>query len=221
VPDLRGTGRSRLIGSDAALAIEALFGDLDRLRLAVGVDGVAVVGHSFGATLALLSAAARPGAVSGAALVGLGALDGDAADRARARLIACVPPDRRADWATARRLRKEAAERGDAEAFRHASLTQMEISLPAFVLDADAGRRLIEARRPPFGHSPAVHRRSSLISPLSTSWRPSTPCGHRCSSCHRVETRSWGWPGGPRRHLHGGRHRRPSLNRHSTYGDQQ
>ena len=166
VPDLRGTGRSRLLAADAPLTIEALFGDLDRLRLAAGADRVSLVGHSFGATLALLYAAARPGAVRGAALVGLGPLDGAAADRARARLVAAVPPERRAAWADARSRRRAAAERGDAEAFKHAFLAQMEIAMPAFVLDADAGRRIIEARRQAFDHNLALH--GALVADLAS-----------------------------------------------------
>jgi len=166
VPDLRGTGGSRLIAADAPLTIDALFEDLDRLRLEAGVDCVALVGHSFGATLALLYAAARPGAVSGAALVGLGPLDDAAADQARTRLVAALSPDRRTGWATARSRRRAAFERGDAEAFRHAFLAQMEIAMPAFVVDVDAGRRLIEARRQAFDHNPAVH--AALVADLAS-----------------------------------------------------
>jgi proline iminopeptidase len=89
IPDLRGTGRS-LLREAATLTIDDLVGDLDRIRSEVGVDRVALVGHSFGATLAILYAAARPEAVAGMALIGLGPLDARAAEEARERLEAIV-----------------------------------------------------------------------------------------------------------------------------------
>lgn len=38
--------------------------------------------------------------------------------------------------------------------------------MPAFVLDVDAGRRLIAARQQAFGHNPAVH--AALVADLAS-----------------------------------------------------
>jgi proline iminopeptidase len=165
IPDLRGTGRSQ-VEDGAPLTIDALLADLDLVRRATGLERVLLVGHSFGATLALLGAARGPEAVTGAALVGLGPLDADAAEEARTRLLAAVAPAHRSAWAAARNRRRAAAATGDREAFQAAFLEQQELSLAALVLDPEAGSRLIEARRSDFDHRPAVH--AALNADLAT-----------------------------------------------------
>lgn len=57
--DQRGSGRSGR-GAPALYAIERLVSDVDSVRAALGVDRVALVGHSFGAMLALEYAARHP-----------------------------------------------------------------------------------------------------------------------------------------------------------------
>lgn len=64
-PDQRGAGRSTPPGDTAHNTTAHLLDDLVTLRARLGVSRWLVVGGSWGATLAVLHAAAQPGAVSG------------------------------------------------------------------------------------------------------------------------------------------------------------
>src|SRR5688572_6471045 len=64
-PDQRGSGRSTPPGETAHNTTSNLLDDLATLRSALGVSRWLVVGGSWGATLAILHAAAQPDAVSG------------------------------------------------------------------------------------------------------------------------------------------------------------
>jgi proline iminopeptidase len=66
--DQRGCGRS---SASEDLTMERFVADLDELRIAFGHERVVVIGHSFGATLALAYAGTHPDRVAG-----LGYLDG-------------------------------------------------------------------------------------------------------------------------------------------------
>jgi proline iminopeptidase len=66
--DQRGCGRSRPFGSVEANTTEHLIADIDRLRSELGLDRVVLAGGSWGSTLALLYALARPEAVAGMVL---------------------------------------------------------------------------------------------------------------------------------------------------------
>ncbi|WP_197522266.1 alpha/beta fold hydrolase [Occultella aeris] len=66
--DQRGCGRS---SASEVLTMERFVADLDELRIAFGHERVVVIGHSFGATLALAYAGTHPDRVAG-----LGYLDG-------------------------------------------------------------------------------------------------------------------------------------------------
>jgi proline iminopeptidase len=57
--DQRGSGRSGR-GAPALYTIDKLVSDVDSVRAALGVDRIALVGHSFGGTLALEYAARHP-----------------------------------------------------------------------------------------------------------------------------------------------------------------
>jgi 3-oxoadipate enol-lactonase len=61
VPDLRGAGRSPRVG---ATSVTQLRDDVLRLLDDLGLDRVAVVGHSLGAFVGLLAAQERPGLVA-------------------------------------------------------------------------------------------------------------------------------------------------------------
>lgn len=75
----RGCGRST--GRDGPFTVTQAVDDLDQLRRALGVDRWSVVGHSWGAELALRYAATHPGRTSAVAyLAGVGAGDGSGCD---------------------------------------------------------------------------------------------------------------------------------------------
>jgi proline iminopeptidase len=58
--DTRGTGRSDAPSDPAGYAVENLVDDLDRLRVALGVEQVDLLGHSAGGPAALTYAASHP-----------------------------------------------------------------------------------------------------------------------------------------------------------------
>lgn len=157
IPDLRGTGRSA-VRDQASLSVSSLLGDLEAIRLADRAGGVFVVGHSFGANLALLYAATCP-AVAGAVLIGLGPLDERAADAARANTLASLSVDERAELQALRRRRTTALAAGNQEAFQAAFLDMFRLRLHTMVLDPALGRQLLEDRRRNFDHEPHVHAR--------------------------------------------------------------
>lgn len=67
--DTRGTGRSQAPDGPDGYAVERLVDDLDRVRLALGLDRIDVLGHSAGGPIALAYAAASPAAVRRLVLV--------------------------------------------------------------------------------------------------------------------------------------------------------
>jgi proline iminopeptidase len=93
--DLRGSGRST--GAVADLTFDVLCDDLEAVRRAVGVERVAVLGHSAVSALAFEYARRRPESVSHAVLVG-GSTIGDMAalqERSRAHFEANASPERK------------------------------------------------------------------------------------------------------------------------------
>jgi proline iminopeptidase len=93
--DLRGAGRST--GAVADLTFDVLAADLEAVRAAVGVDRVAVLGHSAVGALAFEYACRRPASVSRLVLAG-GATTGDMNElqaRSRAFFEAHASPERK------------------------------------------------------------------------------------------------------------------------------
>jgi proline iminopeptidase len=68
--DQRGSGRSARPADLAYYSLDILIEDVERLRLQLGVERIALLGHSFGATLALEYAARYPQHVSALVLAG-------------------------------------------------------------------------------------------------------------------------------------------------------
>jgi proline iminopeptidase len=86
--DQRGCGGSRLERLDAAtLDVARFVADLEALRDALGEERLRLVGHSWGATLALLYAAAHPECTERVALVGMGPTDDEMDAVAAANLL--------------------------------------------------------------------------------------------------------------------------------------
>lgn len=88
--DQRGSGHSERPWT-RHYQLDTLVADVDALRAALGVPKIAVIGHSFGGTLALEYAAAHPEHVSRMVLVG-GAADMPAACHARVTWLAAHYP---------------------------------------------------------------------------------------------------------------------------------
>lgn len=89
--DQRGSGRSERPWDDR-YSMDRLVDDIEALRLALSVPRIALIGHSFGATLALEYAARYPDHVSRMALVG-GLSDVQASLRSQCRRLAELHPE--------------------------------------------------------------------------------------------------------------------------------
>ncbi|GLZ79107.1 proline iminopeptidase [Actinorhabdospora filicis] len=102
--DQRGLFRSDELPADAEITIEAIIGDFEALREALGLDGWGVIGHSFGGWLATHYAVAHPGRVRSVLFDSPG-WDQDIAGRHRLAIIAEIL-DGRGDEEGATRARR-------------------------------------------------------------------------------------------------------------------
>ncbi len=116
VYDQRGSGGSSLEELDEeTLAPERFVADLEALREHLQIERLALVGHSWGATLALLYGAAHPERIERIALIGLGPLNTEMQRVARANLVKPLSYEDRLQHARLSQERHEAVAMGDAE----------------------------------------------------------------------------------------------------------
>ncbi|MDQ2742143.1 MAG: alpha/beta hydrolase [Chloroflexota bacterium] len=112
--DQRGAGRSVLEQLDeVTLQVDRLVEDLEALRRHLGQDRMRLVGHSWGANLALLYSATYPDHVDRVALVGLGPLDDELSAVASANLMKPLTPAERQEHARLSELLKRAVQEND------------------------------------------------------------------------------------------------------------
>ena len=112
--DQRGTGRSFLAERDeTTLAISAFFEDIEALRIHLKLERLNIVGHSWGATLALMYCVVHPERVNSIALIGLGPLSEELADVAAANRLKPLTAVEREELATLSALRRAAIEEGN------------------------------------------------------------------------------------------------------------
>ncbi len=111
--DQRGTGQSVHDLSAQTLNVDALVRDLDHVRELIGVPRLRLVGHSWGATLALLYAIRHPDCVSHLVLIGMGPLSHEAAAVASANLMRPLTENERREFATLGHARREAMAQND------------------------------------------------------------------------------------------------------------
>jgi proline iminopeptidase len=113
--DQRGSGGPTLQRLDeVTLHPDRFVEDLEQLRLELRVDKLNLVGHSWGATLALLYAGAHPDRVERQALIGLGPLNAEFAAVAKANLMKPLSPQEREEYARLSEERRTAIQAGDA-----------------------------------------------------------------------------------------------------------
>lgn len=128
--DQRGCGRSTLDRLDATnLHVDRFLDDIEALRRELGQDRLSLVGHSWGASLALLYSATYPERVERTALVALGPLDDDLAAVATANLQHPLPAQERTEWASLSARRRQAVLDGDEQTVRamHAALMSLRV----------------------------------------------------------------------------------------------
>lgn len=112
--DQRGCGQSHLDNLDEiTLHIDRFVDDLEALRLHLGLERLALVGHSWGATLALVYAIAHPEQVDRLALVGMGPINDEMDAVASANLLKPLSAAERDERASLRLQVQRAVAAGD------------------------------------------------------------------------------------------------------------
>lgn len=112
--DQRGSGGSRLARLDATtLHPDRFVADLEQLRAHLQVEKFNLVGHSWGAALALLYGTIHPGRVARQALIGLGPLNAEMSAVAKANLLKPLSVAEREEYARLSAERRMAIQAGD------------------------------------------------------------------------------------------------------------
>jgi proline iminopeptidase len=144
--DQRGTGRSRLTRYDhQTLHVERLLDDLEALQQALGGEPLRLVGHSWGANLALLYAATHPGAIDRLALVSMGPLNEAFSAVARANSEKPLTVEERERRTALRGEREVAVAAGDEQSLRLAFLEGARLGLRGSFYSPLAAARFFEA----------------------------------------------------------------------------
>lgn len=126
--DQRGTGRSELERLDRkTLHVDRLVEDIEALRETLGKDSLMIMGHSWGANLALLYATAHPERVSRLALVSLGPLNDEMDAVASTNLLKPLRGSEREEWGSLSLQRKFALREGDLDRVRECDQDLMRL----------------------------------------------------------------------------------------------
>lgn len=117
--DQRGTGKSQLEPLDQeTLRIAHFFEDIEAIRTHLGLERIGLVGHSWGATLALLYSATHPEQVENVTLVGLGPLNTEMGAVASANADKPLNAEERMERQQIAAQRRAAIDAGDFETQR-------------------------------------------------------------------------------------------------------
>lgn len=141
--DQRGTGQSVHDLSAQTLNVDALVRDLDYLRERLGIPRFRMVGHSWGATLALLYAIRHPDRVSHLVLIGMGPLSDEAAAVASANLVRPLTEFERQEFAQLGLARQEALGQGNMPRAWDLHVLAMAYRARGWFYDAGAAARFV------------------------------------------------------------------------------
>ena len=148
--DQRGTGQSHHRLSVQTLSVDALIRDLEHLQRLLGGGRLRLVGHSWGATLALLYGARHPDALSHLVLMGMGPLNESAAAVAGANVERLLTESERAELTAFRRARREAVQDGDGARAWALHMRSMAYTARSWFYDRSAVNRFLAE----YGESP-------------------------------------------------------------------
>jgi proline iminopeptidase len=156
--DQRGTGASVLDRLDErTLHVDRFLDDLEALRRHLGPASIHLMGHSWGATLALLYCARYPRHVQGAALVGMGPLTEELAAVARVNLLHPLSPAERATFNMLAARRRAALQSGDLEAHGQAHVELVTtLSVRSWFYSPEVAGKFAEQFRASYAHNPLV-----------------------------------------------------------------
>lgn len=154
--DQRGCGESKMPTVDeTTVSIDHYVSDIEALRVHLDVDRITLVGHSWGAMLALVYSAIRPEHVSRQVLVGLGPLTRDAASINHTNLRKPLNRHDRYLYDVLRGQRKVAvAQREDGAQARLHKRIVTDFYSRAWFYSAEIGRRWAENYVRSYDHNP-------------------------------------------------------------------
>jgi proline iminopeptidase len=134
--DQRGSGGSTLQNTEEnTLHPDRFVGDIEALRAHLKAEKIYLVGHSWGAILALLYGVAHPERVAGAVLIGMGPLSRDMAVVARANLLKVLSPAERERYARLSEERRRAVGAGVEEQIRALNRDRIRLTARALLYD--------------------------------------------------------------------------------------
>jgi pimeloyl-ACP methyl ester carboxylesterase len=156
--DQRGSGHSHL-GElhEETLHINRFFEDLEALRLHLNQPRLRLVGHSWGATLALLYAIGFPDRIERMALIGLGPLNDDLAAVASANLLQPLSRSEREEFERLSTERRLARESGDLQKHRQLHIQLVtEYYARSWFYSPEAAERFRTQYQAMYSHNPLV-----------------------------------------------------------------
>jgi proline iminopeptidase len=157
--DQRGTGRSLLNRQDeTTLALERYYEDIERLRERFGVEQLTIVGHSWGAMLALFFAMHYPHRVKRMILMGCGPLDTQGSAVAGANSLKPLTMAERAEVERLSILRKTAQAAQDWEAVKQYHIESVRLRARAWFYSAAVAAEFAEEWARNYSLNPVVHQ---------------------------------------------------------------
>jgi proline iminopeptidase len=163
--DQRGTGRSVLARLDEqTLHPDRLVADLEALRLHLGQECLRLVGHSWGANLALLYSATYPDRADRVVLVGLGPLDEELGAVAAANLMKPLSRAERQEHARLGEQLERALEENDLGAMAEIHARRLALGARAWFLSPETATTFVEDYLAADAHRKLNRRVNRLVS---------------------------------------------------------
>jgi proline iminopeptidase len=163
--DQRGTGCSVLEQLDeVTLQPDRLVEDLEALRVHLRQERVRLVGHSWGANLALLYSATYPDHVDRVALVGLGPLDDELGAVASANLMKPLSPAERREHSLLGKQLDRAVEENDLEGMAELHARRLVLWARGAFHSPEKATQFVEDYRAADAHRKLSHRVNRLVS---------------------------------------------------------
>ena len=171
--DQRGTGESTLSNVSAeTVHVDRLCEDLDALRLELGIARLAIVGHSWGATHALLYASRAPQRVARLALIALGPLRPEFDEVYRANLQLRLSKQELRAYDGLRQQMRTARSSGDEDAVRDIHMTLMDRFVAnRWIYDPDVAERFRVGYRAHHGYRPLINQYVNTSLDREAVWR--------------------------------------------------
>jgi proline iminopeptidase len=156
--DQRGTGRSFLKRMDeTTLHISRFLEDIEAIRIFLGQARLQLIGHSWGAMLALLYSVTYPEHVERAALLGLGPCSDEMSTVAKANYLKPLSKAEREEYAALSAQRKAAFDGGNFQAYKDIHIRIVtEFSVKSWFYSPEVAERFKQMYRSTYSYNPAV-----------------------------------------------------------------